>query len=332
MPPAKAAPLAGFFANKPPCGIPRDATVSPSIPRGALCPPARAGQPGKRDLPPRPSLSAGFTWMGRFICNTQAGAGGQRPFRACREPFPRGRAGFGPSLAQGAGVGSGGGPCKNRAGPGGRVELAMLWAEGDATAPGTGTRRRPPDHWCQPWPPARFPRLQRTAEAAAAPSQPRPGARSPFPNSPPISASSHAPLPRVPVSVTHACSGTRWAGAHVPGPLPHGAISPPLSPSFSPSFSRKMLQLRLFPQQQACFPRDAAESKPCARWGRHGNGGMSRVTGRVRTHTYMARARTGTAVHTRAAVTHRRGCAPTPGLPPHPRRGSPDLGAEWGQR
>lgn len=46
------------------------------------CHPITPGCPlplGWLHLPPRPSLSAGFTWMGRFICNTQPAAGGQHP-------------------------------------------------------------------------------------------------------------------------------------------------------------------------------------------------------------------------------------------------------------
>lgn len=94
---------------------------------------------------------------------------------------------------------------------------------------------------CHRCPPARVPRLQRAAEAAAAPGQPRPlqqhRHRSPFfPDSHPISASCHASPPCVPAGVRRVCGRTRRAGADVSGPLPHGAISPPLSPSFFPLF------------------------------------------------------------------------------------------------
>lgn len=215
-----------------------------------------------------------------------------------------------------------GGTCKNRSGARGHSNLGMPCAEGNAPALAMGTRccRRPRGCQCQAWPSAHFPRLQRTAEAAAAPRRPQPLWHHcpPFPKPHPNLASLSPPC--APTSVTPVCSRTCRAGRHIPGPLPHGAISPPLSPSFFPSFSRKMLQLWPFPWQQACFPRNVAEPEPCARWGRHGNGEMSHMTARGCAHEHALSTHGDSRPHVRVH--------PHPRCPPlHPWRGSLNF---WG--
>lgn len=63
--------------------LPAEAPGIPLCPRWPCAPLPVRGSRERGDLPPRPSLSAGFTWMGRFICKTQAGVGGQWQ---CRVP------------------------------------------------------------------------------------------------------------------------------------------------------------------------------------------------------------------------------------------------------
>lgn len=306
--------------------LPTAAPTMPPCPPAPLWvarhPPAHTGQPGKGG-PTSSALTVSRLHLdGAVHLQHTSGSGWSVAVPCPPEPCPWGIAGFGPSLAQGAEARSRGGICKNTARVCPHTKPEMPRAEGYAPAPGMGTwcLRRPPGRWCQPWPPAHFPRLQRTAEAAAVPGRTRPlqqhRHRSPLLDSHPILASSHASPLCVPTSVTRVCSRTCHASTHVPGPLPHGAISPPFSPSFSPYFSQKTLQLQLFPWQQACFPRDAAEPEPCARWGRHGNGGMSRMTGWMCTRT--APAHTGAAAHTRAAVAPTRVCTPPPQASPCP--------------
>lgn len=213
----------------------------------------------------------------------------------------------------------------NRSGACGHSDPGMPRAESNAPALAMGTQccRRPRGRQCQAWPPARFPRLQRTAEAAAAPRWPWPLWHHciHFPKPHPNLASSLT-LPCAPTSVTPVCSRTRSAGRHVPGLLPHGTISPPLSPSFFPSFSRKMLQLWPFPWQQACFPHDAAEPEPCARWGRHGNSKMSHMTARGCSHEHTLSTRGDSRPHVHP---HAR-CSLL-----HPWKGALNFGAGWGQ-
>lgn len=82
MPPAKAAPSVGFFANKPPRGSPGDATTSPVTPRGVLSPRSRgaAREGGTYLLGPR-CRPASLGWGGSSARHKreQAVSGGAVP-------------------------------------------------------------------------------------------------------------------------------------------------------------------------------------------------------------------------------------------------------------
>lgn len=104
------------------------------------------GSRGRGDLPPRPSLSAGFTWMGRFICNTQgerAVSGGAVP---SLHPFRGEWQDSAPAWHRGTERGAGEGPARTEPGLGatpnqgclGRRAMLQPWGR----VPGAAGARR----------------------------------------------------------------------------------------------------------------------------------------------------------------------------------------------
>lgn len=104
----------------------------PHHPLGDPVPPACARhQENWMDLPPRPSLSAGFTWMGRFICNTsQSGWSMWWPLN----PFNRQQKDLANDWHRE--LGKRGGTCMNRSC--GHRDPGMPRAKGNAPSPGYG--------------------------------------------------------------------------------------------------------------------------------------------------------------------------------------------------
>lgn len=258
------------------------------------CPRRAAGRRGTYLLCPRcRPASPGWGGSSARHKREQAVSGGA----VTPEPPPRGTARFGP--ARGAGEG----PARTAPGPAATPDRGC-GGQGPmprprGRVPGAAGARRVPG--------ASLGRLPAFLDCKGL-------QRRPAPAPPPLASPRSSPAFGLPSSiaarVARRCGGTRGAGARFPGPPPHGAISPPLTPSLLPSFSRKTLQLWPFPGQHACCPRDAAEPEPCARRGRHGNGRMSRMTGRLCTHTHTARA------HACCCRAHAGGRMPSP-------RGSP---------
>lgn len=232
MPPAKAAPLGVSLQTR--------CHRVPCRPPGGPAPPVYTGQLGKGE-PTSSALAVGRLHLDGAVHLQHTSGSGRSVVVPCPppQPFPWGTAGFGPSLAQGAGKG----PARTEPGlvgtghRGRQGHRAMLRPWGWAPEDGHPVLQAPAGRRCQPWPPACFPRLQRTAEAAAAPGQPGGTATSaPRASFPPNSSL----LPCVTAVRTRGCD--MRVQQDTPGtPLarcpaePFLLLSPP--PFFPPSFS-----------------------------------------------------------------------------------------------